>query len=176
MWPWKQQQQLKRDTRSVLGKGVHVTGRIDAVGDLTILGSVEGDICHQGHLVIAAGAKCLSNIQADSMQVAGEVHGNLHVRETLELLSTARLFGDTVCASLQVQQGAAFFGTNHMAGSAGAAAVQPLALLLEPVGVEEREVLGVCQPAPEPEEPSGRDESSVQKSPAFYGGFSAVPR
>ena len=176
MWPWKKQQQLRPDTPSIIGVGVHVTGRIDSRGDLTIMGSVEGDICHQGRLVIAPGATCLSNIQADSMQVAGEVHGNLHVRETLELLSTARLHGDTVCASLQVQQGAAFFGSNHMAGSPGAAAVQPLTVLLEPVSVEEKEVLGVCQRAPEPEEPSEREAGSDQKAPAFYGGFSAVPR
>lgn len=103
------------EERSVIGPGLQIRGPITGVGELEIRGRVEGDIVHCGRLIIAAGALCLGSIQTDELQLAGEVHGHIHARDKLELMETGRLYGDTVCGSLQVHPGATFQGTNRMA-------------------------------------------------------------
>lgn len=181
MWPWQRQ---RSDGPSLIGPGVRITGRVESAGELTICGRVEGDIFHSGRLVIGEGACCISNIRAESMQVAGEVHGNVEVAGALELLPAARLYGDTACAALQVRQGAVFTGTNRMAGTVEIRA--PLAVLSEPVSLEEREVLGALRVVTPPmEEPAAEPASAVERSTprmaappagapaatAFQGGF-----
>lgn len=175
MAPWLTKRLTGRDSPSVIGSDVRIRGRIDSEGELAIYGCVEGDIVHRGRLTIGTGASCVSNIQAEEMELGGEVRGNVQVQGTLVIRGTARLFGDTWCQSLQIEQGAIFSGANHMgeeipspapapvvtlAVSEPVELPAPLAILAEPVQVAEREVL--VPPKPE--------------SPAFYGGFAPTFR
>jgi cytoskeletal protein CcmA (bactofilin family) len=209
MWPWQKKRQPRSDGPSFIGPGIRIRGRVDSEGELTISGRVEGDISHDGLLIIGPGALCISNIRAVQMRIAGEVRGNIQVQQTLELMSTARLYGDTWCEALEVENGALFFGTNHMAGAtellpapAAAAApapvapvqpepmTEPLSILLRPIGIEEKAVLGNSEPpvmaeAPPADEPvvaSAADDPAPApasrpdraEAPAFYGGFSGA--
>ncbi|HWI60402.1 MAG TPA: polymer-forming cytoskeletal protein [Symbiobacteriaceae bacterium] len=146
MWPWKKRQ------ASVIGAGMRITGRIESDGDVTVLGQVDGDILHNGRL-----------------ELVGEVHGNVQVDGSLILRSTARLHGDARCACLHVEPGAFFYGSNRMdevavpvlaaAVAPEAPVLPPLAVLMEPVGTAEKEMLGVAV-------------TPKAESSAFYGGFS----
>jgi cytoskeletal protein CcmA (bactofilin family) len=152
------------EERSVIGPGLQIRGPITGVGELEIRGRVEGDIVHSGRLIIAAGALCLGSIQTDELRLAGEVHGHVEARDKLELMETGRLYGDTVCGSLQIHPGASFQGTNRMAegllpgprwtASAPAPATPALAILREPIRPEEPPppwVQELFEPAPEEE-------------------------
>jgi cytoskeletal protein CcmA (bactofilin family) len=149
-----------RGERSVLGSRLQIRGTITSGGALEIRGRVEGDIEHSGRLVISSSGTCFSNIRADELQLAGEVRGNVAVEDLLELMPTARLYGDVACRSLRIHPGAIFLGTTHMpdaippapaappllSASAGPGqALQltgPLAVLCEPItGAERRELL-----------------------------------
>ncbi|MDB4895897.1 MAG: hypothetical protein JWN15_2159 [Firmicutes bacterium] len=202
---WKQVVRLMRlvrrrdDDWSVLGHRVHIRGEITSGGDLEIRGRVEGDIYHTGRLIIGPGGRCVSNIRADELQIAGEVHGNVHVDDLLELLPTGRLYGDTVCRILRVHPGATLLGATEMLSAVPPPAdlparpapvpalAGPLAVLSEPVSGRERAELFRPRRAevvlPEPEsamtepavpliqrEPVGDPrESAYDQMPSFYG-------
>lgn len=182
MWLWRKPYGINPDRSSVIGAEVRIRGDIDAAGRLVIYGRVDGDIVHNGHLVIGAGAHCASNIQAVSMEIAGEVHGNVQVQNSLVLLGTGRLYGDSACTSLQIQPGATFSGTNHMAAGMPDLPLTPPAPPPAPARTPE--------PAPEPAEVRCSPMEEVQpepvlvsvkaeepkESPTFYGGFSAPLR
>lgn len=194
MWKkWFGKQYDEAEEHSVIGSGLQIQGPIRGMGELEIRGRVEGEIVHSGRLIIAAGAVCLGSIQTDEVELAGEVHGNIHARDRLELMPSARLYGDTFCSSLQIHPGAVFQGTNRMsegllpaprrAAALPAPATSALAILCEPIGANEPPLEQMLE-----EEPAAleqMDEPPPQESvkpvhlpleiPAFQGGFGPVP-
>jgi cytoskeletal protein CcmA (bactofilin family) len=191
MWEWKARGRTTGGDRSVLGTGVRVRGSIESEGDLAIHGRVEGDIIHTGRLVIAQGAQWVGNIQSDDLVIAGEVHGNVTVREQLELAPTGHLYGDVSCARLTVAPGAVFQGHNRMNGATQAAPPAaartlpplpppnpddgPLAILLEPVSGKVREpLISLLGPAVERSQPAPDPSGAAEDAPAFSGGFAAI--
>lgn len=173
---WDQLVRLLRrrdDDRSVLGHRLHIRGAITSGGVLEVRGRVDGDIDHTGRLIVGPGGRCVSNIRADELQIAGEVHGNVHVDDLLELLPTGRLYGDTVCGLLRVHPGATLHGSTQMLRAVPPqpvltappqpflALAGPLAVLSEPVSGRERAELfrrkpaeaALGEPEPSPGEP-----------------------
>ncbi|HYF79190.1 MAG TPA: polymer-forming cytoskeletal protein [Symbiobacteriaceae bacterium] len=64
---------------------------------------------------IGDGVRIRGQVEADGdLELAGEVHGDVTVSGTLVLRSSARLYGDIRCETLQIEQGAFFAGTNRM--------------------------------------------------------------
>lgn len=151
MWPFANRVWASREA-SVIGSGVRIQGRIESDGELTIYGQVEGDITHEGLLIIEAGATCLSdNIRAVDMRIAGVVRGNVQVENTLELQSTAKLYGDTECNALRIAPGATFVGSNRMAGAPDlpAPVAEPAAPHWPPVELPAARPSPVESPAPQ---------------------------
>jgi len=220
VWPWQRKRSGSPESPSVIGATVRIKGRIESEGDMTIYGQIDGDIVHDGRLVIGEGAHCISNIRAVEIELAGEVHGNLFVENGLHLRPTARLYGDTRCQSIQIDDGALFSGTNRMAdaplrlpapapahsGAARAVLAEAvsasLAILMEPVGIAEKEMLGIipvqevnaeettpglvaalepdpvpaAQPEVLPEAHAAPAPTARLEAPAFYGGFAPAFR
>lgn len=102
---------------TVIGAGVALQGTIRSRGVMEICGQVEGHIEHEGRLVIGAGALCRSSIRATSLEVAGEVRGNVQVAERLTILATGRLYGDVRWGTLLVQAGGVLAGTSLVDGA-----------------------------------------------------------
>ena len=64
---------------------------------------------------VGDGVRIRGQVEADGdLELAGEVHGDVTVSGTLVLRSSARLYGDIRCETLQIEQGAFFAGTNRM--------------------------------------------------------------
>jgi len=77
---------------------------------------VAGSVHTSRHLAVEQGARINANVKAGSAKIAGEVKGNMKVKEMLELTSTARVMGDIEVKVLVIEAGALIFGKVAMPG------------------------------------------------------------
>lgn len=92
----------------------NITGSITINGNARIDGKLEGSILATGDLIVGPSANLKAEIEANTVCIAGEVHGNIKTTELLELNATARLFGDICTREFKVEQGARFIGTSQI--------------------------------------------------------------
>lgn len=103
---------------TVIGKETEVKGTLGGKGSLRIDGRVEGEINFSGDLYVGESARVVANVRARSVTVAGEVRGNVHAEQRVELLASARVFGDIHTKKLVIGEGALFEGASVMAQEA----------------------------------------------------------
>lgn len=104
------------EVETVVGPSVNVEGDFASEGNIIVKGTVAGSVHTSRFLSVEAGAKIMANVRAGSAKIAGEVKGNLKVRESLELTSTARVLGDIEVKVLSIEPGALLFGKVSMPG------------------------------------------------------------
>jgi len=97
--------QVERVT-SVLGEGISWHGRISGRGGVRLEGIFEGEIALHGLVVVGeTGKVTCDNVRANSVIVAGAVHGNI-TAEKLEIRSSGRVWGNVVVAAFSTEEGA----------------------------------------------------------------------
>ncbi len=116
-------EQVERESEdnidTVVGPSVNVEGDFSSEGNIIVKGTVTGSVHTSKILSVEAGAKIIANVRAGSALIAGEVRGNMKVKESLELASTARILGDIEVKVLSVEPGAVIFGKIVMPGIEG---------------------------------------------------------
>ena len=96
---------------AILGEGVRIRGRISGEGDLSILGSVEGDVVVRGDLTIGENAKIESErLEAQAVNIMGEVEADVNATGPVRLRPTARVRGDLKASEVSIEEGAQFAG------------------------------------------------------------------
>lgn len=108
------------EIETVVGPSVNVEGDFASEGNIIIKGTVSGSVHTSRFLSVEQGAKIMANVRAGTAKISGEVKGNLKIRETIELTSTAKILGDIECRVLTVEPGALLFGKISMPGIEGA--------------------------------------------------------
>jgi cytoskeletal protein CcmA (bactofilin family) len=99
---------------SVLGPGISCEGNLRGAGGVRIEGSFEGDVALRGLLVVGETGRVTANsIQANTVIIAGAVHGNI-TAEKLEIRSTGRVWGDVVTSAFSTEEGAFLRGQIRM--------------------------------------------------------------
>ncbi|MFA6105404.1 MAG: polymer-forming cytoskeletal protein [Patescibacteria group bacterium] len=104
------------EVETVVGPSVNVEGDFASEGNIIVKGSVAGSVHTSRHLSVEQGAKILANVRAGSAKIAGEVKGNMKVKEVLELTGTAKVLGDIEVKTLIIEAGALICGKVWMAG------------------------------------------------------------
>ncbi len=94
-----------------ISKDVSINGKIKLAGDITIDGTLIGEITSKGVVSISNNANIKANIFASSIIVSGKVDGNLSATDRLEILQNANVKGDIKTAILKVDPGATFTGS-----------------------------------------------------------------
>ncbi|HRY36508.1 MAG TPA: polymer-forming cytoskeletal protein [Candidatus Magasanikbacteria bacterium] len=116
-------EQTNRETEdnidTVVGPSVNVEGDFSSEGNIIVKGTVNGSVHTSRVLSVEPGAKIIANVRAGSALIAGEVRGNMKVKESLELASTARILGDIEVKILSIEPGAIVFGKITMPGIEG---------------------------------------------------------
>jgi cytoskeletal protein CcmA (bactofilin family) len=107
------------DVETVVGPSVNVEGDFASEGNIIVKGSVAGSVRTSKHLSVEQGARIMANVRAGSAQVAGEVRGNMKIKDVLELTSTARIVGDVEVKTLMMEAGALVYGKVMMPGLEG---------------------------------------------------------
>jgi len=109
---------------TVIGPDAVFKGELEFEKGVRVDGRVEGKISTKGHLAVSKGGKLQADVTAGNIIVEGQVSGNLHASERVDLRDTARLKGDIKAARLLVAEGAAFVGHCTVGPEAGSH-VQP---------------------------------------------------
>jgi len=108
------------DVETVVGPSVNVEGDFASEGNIIVKGTVSGSVHTSRFLSVETGAKIMANVRAGNAKISGEVKGNLKIKETIELTSTAKVLGDIEARVLSVEPGALLFGKVSMPGIEGA--------------------------------------------------------
>ncbi|OGH92388.1 MAG: hypothetical protein A2563_05145 [Candidatus Magasanikbacteria bacterium RIFOXYD1_FULL_40_23] len=101
---------------TVVGPSVNVEGDFASEGNIIVKGTVSGSVFTSKHLSVEMGAKIIANVRAGSATIAGEVKGNMKVKESLELTSTSKVIGDIDVKNLKIESGAILYGKITMPG------------------------------------------------------------
>jgi cytoskeletal protein CcmA (bactofilin family) len=104
-----------------IGSSIQIKGELQGDEDLTIDGRVEGKIDLRDHnLTIGPNGKIKADLFARHIVIAGDVSGNAHAAERVEIAPSGRLTGDIVSPRITIADGAHFKGSVDMEHKAAA--------------------------------------------------------
>jgi cytoskeletal protein CcmA (bactofilin family) len=95
---------------SVIGAGLTIEGKIEGEGDVRLAGSFKGDVRVKGNLIIDQGAHVSGEVSAETVTLGGDVVGNIHASNQVNLLETCQLVGDLRAKQLTVAAGSRMRG------------------------------------------------------------------
>lgn len=104
------QNDLPRDTASILGPSLRFKGELQADEDLLIRGNVEGSIKHSQHLTICRDGHVKADIEGQVIAVEGTVDGDLTASTSVAVMAGATVTGDVCAPSVSIVEGAHFNG------------------------------------------------------------------
>jgi cytoskeletal protein CcmA (bactofilin family) len=99
---------------TIIGSETSFTGNITSQGTIRIDGRHTGQIDTSGDLVIGETGTVEAQVKARNALIAGVVKGNMEVSDKLELLPTAKVYGDIKISTLTIGEGAIFRGACNM--------------------------------------------------------------
>lgn len=103
-----------------IGGSLTIQGDLYGEEDLFIEGRIEGKITvKKGSVTVGEKGRVHADIKATSIQVAGEVQGDLTGREQVVLLETGRVHGNIKAKSVTLHNGAQFKGSIDMESAGG---------------------------------------------------------
>ncbi|MFZ4615477.1 MAG: bactofilin family protein [Rectinemataceae bacterium] len=100
---------------TTLGAETVLTGTLRFKDSLMIRGSFDGEIDAEGRLYIDANATVnASRIIASSVVIGGTVHGDIEAPDRVEMLASAKVYGNIRTARLRIADGVIFEGACEM--------------------------------------------------------------
>jgi cytoskeletal protein CcmA (bactofilin family) len=103
----------------VLGRTTSFSGRLTFVESLKIDGRFEGNIDSTGFLYVEEGAELhVQALKAARVVVAGTVRGDIIAADSVDLLPSARVYGNIRTQKLRIADGVIFEGRCEMIKSA----------------------------------------------------------
>ena len=97
---------------TTIGKGITITGSIQAGESVTIAGTVNGDVLASDYdVTVEAGARINGAVTARSITVKGRSTGRLIARDVVRVQQTAAVKGDVAAPRLSLEEGATFNGS-----------------------------------------------------------------
>lgn len=100
---------------AMIGKGISITGDVNADANLKIEGVVEGRSVQTAHDVeVGETAKVTANISAKVVRISGEVNGDIAGGERVVIARSGRVQGNIVAPRVQLEDGALFRGSIDM--------------------------------------------------------------
>jgi cytoskeletal protein CcmA (bactofilin family) len=102
---------------TIVGTSVKLKGNLKSDGDITVDGSVNGEIKTKGTVNIGPNAHIIANVSAKNVNISGTVQGNVVANDKLNISESGRIFGDISANILSISAGALFTGKSSMAES-----------------------------------------------------------
>lgn len=91
---------------STLGRGVGIKGRVTGDGDLTVEGTIEGELSIGGALHVANEAQVRARVEAASVLVEGLLEGDISSPGPVKASAGAKLTGTITAESFAMDDGA----------------------------------------------------------------------
>ena len=87
----------------MIGEGVVITGNIKSDSEVTIQGTVDGDVeCNS--VTIDKSGKLKGKIQTENMKVKGKAEGEINVNNLLEIQSKGNVSGKVMYGGIQIEE------------------------------------------------------------------------
>jgi cytoskeletal protein CcmA (bactofilin family) len=103
-----------RDLTAFIDEGTEIEGTYNFSGTVMLNGRLAGEIVSNDTLIVGEKGVVHANIRAGVLLVSGEVVGNVHASERVELRGKARLVGDLETPVIVVEEGVLFEGQCRM--------------------------------------------------------------
>jgi len=107
---------------SLLGQDSICDGDFVSPGSARIDGIVNGSVRVEGTLILGTSGVINGDVEANAVQIGGEVNGNIYAPEHAELTSEAKVNGDLTTAVIVIDENAKFQGQVNMQVEASVAA------------------------------------------------------
>lgn len=101
-------------TRSALGEGTVIQGKLSFDTPVRIDGRLSGEILSSRALIVGASGRVDATIEAATLIILGHVSGKVSATERVELWAGAKLEGTVRTPVLVVQEGSVFSGSTEM--------------------------------------------------------------
>ena len=105
---------LEPDSPCVIGQQISVRGTLVGEEDLIVEGRLEGAVSLAGHLIVAEPGIVEANLEVDSIEVHGEVRGDIVAARTITIEKSARVWGNVRAPRVIISDGAQFQGRVEM--------------------------------------------------------------
>ncbi len=105
-----------KDIETVIGASVKVEGSFIGAGDIVVEGHVAGTLKTSKNLRIGARAVIKADVDAANIVVGGEIRGQVRCGGKIELLPTAKIYGNVETQTIAVAHGAVLHGKVTMSG------------------------------------------------------------
>jgi cytoskeletal protein CcmA (bactofilin family) len=99
---------------NLISAGTQVKGDVESNSGIRIDGQLQGKMDIKGKVVIGASGQILGDIICQTLEVSGQITGNIHAADLVSLKSTARIHGEIITRKLAIEPGAVFSGTCRM--------------------------------------------------------------
>ncbi|MDO8519033.1 MAG: polymer-forming cytoskeletal protein [Deltaproteobacteria bacterium] len=103
-----------RSVSTVLDKECTFEGKMTFEGCVIIHGKFKGEVFSEGTLIIGEGGFVEGHIEIGTIEIQGEVRGNISAAEKIEINAPAVVQGDISAPSLIIKEGAVFEGNCSM--------------------------------------------------------------
>ena len=101
--------EIKPSSALIIGEGATINGTIKENNEISIQGTVEGDVeCKD--LMVGKSGTLKGKIKTDSLSVEGNIEGELTVEGLLKLMSSGTVSGKISYGSLQIHEGGKLMG------------------------------------------------------------------
>jgi cytoskeletal protein CcmA (bactofilin family) len=114
---------------TVLGASATLKGELRSQGNIRMDGVFEGTLEIDGNVLVGETAKITADINAKNISIAGAVRGNVSGKK-VQLLRTARVWGDITATAISTEEGAFIDGKIAMISHDAAEGFDPSALPL----------------------------------------------
>jgi len=116
MWPWKRGASAgsRKKLTAFLDEGSEIEGKYTFTGTVLLNGKFQGEIASPDTLIIGERGVVNATVRAGTLVVNGELVGNVHASERVELTGKARVFGDLESPVIVLEEGVMFEGHCRM--------------------------------------------------------------
>jgi cytoskeletal protein CcmA (bactofilin family) len=98
----------------VLGPQIAVRGTLVGEEDLVVEGRLEGSVSLSGHMTVAEAGVVEADVEVDSIEVHGEVQGDIAATRAITIQKGARVAGNVRAPRVMIHDGAHFEGSVDM--------------------------------------------------------------
>ena len=103
-----------RDLTAFIDEGSEIEGKYTFTGTVLLNGKFQGEIDSPDTLIIGERGVVNASVRAGTLVVNGELVGNVHASERVELSGRARVFGDLESPVIVLEEGVMFEGHCRM--------------------------------------------------------------
>ena len=97
----------------LIGESVIITGTVKAENEVTIQGSIDGDVdCHS--VLVTKTGNIKGKLKAENIKVEGKVEGEIDINNLLHIHSSGLVNGKVFYGNIQIEEGGKLLGEiNH---------------------------------------------------------------